>query len=208
MQSNAQNSFKKYILCLIYCRYVNFSKEIKNNFCRPSWNIMISALECNHSYQRQPTSHIQALLPTDLFCLWLSLILPSLLFISSSCSDFCTLNTLVVPLTNIERRSSLNRTRWRATTSQCWNESTASYVILSASPPVRGGRVAAPFSCGPRETAAAAETTAPATDTPTPSTPSPSPARQRADASRGTWKNARPLWPQPTAAGRTTTERL
>lgn len=72
----------------------------------------------------------------------------------------------------------------------------------------RGGRAVAPSLCGPPATAGAAGTTAPATATPTPSTPSPSPARPRADASRGTWRSARPRWPPPTAAGRTTTARL
>lgn len=48
------------------------------------------------------------------------------------------------------------------------------------------------FSCGLQEMAGAAETIAPAMATPTPSTPSPSPAQLRADASHGTWKNARP----------------
>ena len=73
---------------------------------------------------------------------------------------------------------------------------------------VRGGRAEAPFSSGLQATAGAAETIAPAMVTPTPSTPSPSPARPRADASRGTWRSARPRSPPPTAAGRTTTARL
>lgn len=73
---------------------------------------------------------------------------------------------------------------------------------------VRGGRDAAPSSCGLQATAGAAETTAPATATPTPYTPSPSRAQLRVDASRGTWRSARPHWPPLTAAGRTMTERL
>lgn len=191
------------------CQLLKWKKKRKKKKLLPSWKIMI--------YWSWIKSHqICCQTAEDLHCLCSLLIFPNSSHAASVDLFFPLqwfLNTEPYP----PLQSAIKRTfktfkpkQSLVNSNYPWNIKTnlplnVSSLLLFF---VRGGRDAAPSSCGLQATAGAAETTAPATATPTPYTPSLSRAQLRVDASRGTWRSARPHWPPLTAAGRTMTERL